>query len=153
MEQMENNRLFSAAKKICTLGNWEVTNLQLQKIIYFTQMFFLAKESGLHLADGEFEAWSYGPVHPELYEKVKIFGASPIQNVFHAYDESIFKEEELETINGVWDSLKDKTAGELVRITHAKIGAWSKHYESGRYNVPIPNQSILDEYYERTKST
>lgn len=56
-----------------------LTNLKLQKILYYTQAWYLANFSKpLFLED--FEAWVHGPVIPELYHELKIKGSAPIQN-------------------------------------------------------------------------
>ncbi|WP_410207286.1 Panacea domain-containing protein [Bradyrhizobium japonicum] len=53
----------SAARHICARGNWGVTNLALQKILYMAQMVHLGR-TGQRLVDAEFQAWDYGPVEP-----------------------------------------------------------------------------------------
>ena len=51
---------YSAARYICARGDWRVTNLALQKILYLAHMVHLGR-TGRALIDGEFEAWDYGP--------------------------------------------------------------------------------------------
>lgn len=36
---------FQAAKKICKLSNWTITNLKLQKIIYFSHVLYLGEKN------------------------------------------------------------------------------------------------------------
>ena len=55
--------------------NKPITNLQLQKIWYFT-LGYLVRTNQNELAEREFnnsnlEAWLYGPVVPSFYEKYK----------------------------------------------------------------------------------
>src|SRR5262245_37828410 len=75
---------FSAARRICEIGRWSVTNLQLQKILYMAHMVHLGRPNtrALPLINDAFEAWDFGPVQPRLYHKVKIFGDRPIQDIF-----------------------------------------------------------------------
>src|SRR5579859_1618934 len=68
-----------AARKVCEHGSWKITNLSLQKILYIAQMLFMGENNGSRLIDTDFEAWDYGPVSPEVYRRVRIFGANPIQ--------------------------------------------------------------------------
>src|SRR3569623_1823287 len=75
-------RLDSVARFICEAGDWNVTNLQLQKIMYLAQMLYMGEHAGERLVDTYFEAWDYGPVSPPLYRKVRGFGAGPIEDVF-----------------------------------------------------------------------
>jgi len=81
-------RTDSACKFICKAGDWRVTNLQLQKILYFSQMCYLGLEHD-RLADTAFEAWDYGPVSPKVYRQVRMFGSSPIRDVFSRRDHSL----------------------------------------------------------------
>lgn len=132
------------AKKICELSNWQITNLSLQKIIYFCHMIYLGRNNGEPLVEEDFQAWMYGPVLPTLYEKLKIFGAQPIKNRFYRVneidDQSI--NSFLEEIAG---ALLKREAWELVTLTHSKTGAWAKNYVSG-FNKKISNEDILEEY-------
>ncbi|EOB7050252.1 TPA: DUF4065 domain-containing protein [Staphylococcus aureus] len=69
---------------IATELNKPITNLQLQKIWYFT-LGYLVKNNKVDLAKKEFEnsnleAWLYGPVVPSFYEKYKRYKSMPIQD-------------------------------------------------------------------------
>lgn len=54
-----------------------VTNLKLQKLVYYAQAWFLANY-GRPLFKGDFQAWVRGPVLPELYHTYKERGSAPI---------------------------------------------------------------------------
>lgn len=54
-----------------------VTNLKLQKILYFAQVYFLAKIGKPLFAD-PIEAWEFGPVVPNVYHKLKKHGSKAI---------------------------------------------------------------------------
>lgn len=54
-----------------------ITNLKLQKLVYYAQAWYLANRSN-ELFEEDFEAWVHGPVIPELYKKYKEFGPRPI---------------------------------------------------------------------------
>lgn len=55
-----------------------ITNLKLQKLVYYAQAWFLANY-GEQLFEGDFQAWVHGPVLPELYYMYKEQGSSPIK--------------------------------------------------------------------------
>ena len=57
-------------------GSW-LTNLVLQKLLYFAHARFLI-ETGSPLLSGYFEAWKFGPVHPAVYQAFKAAGDHPI---------------------------------------------------------------------------
>lgn len=54
-----------------------ITNLKLQKLLYYTQAWHLAIYDS-PLFDEEFEAWVHGPVQPSVYNEYKKFGSNPI---------------------------------------------------------------------------
>lgn len=54
-----------------------VTNLKLQKIVYYAQAWHLALW-GKPFFNEDFEAWVHGPVIPSLYQKFKRYGWRPI---------------------------------------------------------------------------
>jgi uncharacterized phage-associated protein len=72
----------AAARHVCKMSAWPLTNLKLQKIPYLAHMVFVGRTDGRLLIDEPFEAWDFGPVLPRLYHRVKIFGDEPIRDVF-----------------------------------------------------------------------
>ena len=52
----------------------DVTNLKLQKLLYYAQGFYLAVYDK-PLFEEQIEAWEYGPVVPEIYHSFKTSGA------------------------------------------------------------------------------
>ena len=63
-----------------------VTNLQLQKILFFLQGYTLSKYQ-VGIIKGSFSKWQYGPVQKNVYCTFKDYGASPITN---AYSDTYF---------------------------------------------------------------
>ncbi|MBV9551125.1 MAG: DUF4065 domain-containing protein [Alphaproteobacteria bacterium] len=133
----------AAARRLCKQSGWTLSNLQLQKILYLAQMFHLGKKS-TRLVDGDFEAWAYGPVLPQVYSQTKIFGGGPVREVFGAAP--IFDEERAAMLDEAALELGKLSAGRLVSITHWKEGAWAKYYQPDVRGIKIPDQAIIDEY-------
>ena len=136
--------VLSAAKHLAAISGWTLSNLEIQKILYLSHMFHLGR-TGEKLVRGDFEAWDYGPVHPTLYHQAKVFGASPVKNVFHnapdvppGVGRSIIEE--------AYASLGDLGPGRLVSITHRPGGAWDRNYIPGQRHRLIPTEDILTEY-------
>lgn len=109
-----------------------ITNLALQKLLYFAHGQFLIQTSK-PLVNGAFEAWTYGPVHPAIYREFKRCGAAPIvdraqaRNVMTgevsaipALDDDRVREQ----IRGVLVSYGHLSPGRLVDVSHAKNGPW-----------------------------
>ncbi len=141
-------KTFRAARTIIDhLGN--VTNLQLQKLLYIAHMFHLGSRDA-KLIDGHFEAWDYGPVEPVLYHKLKAFGGNPIpEDILSYYPPFEQGDAEFETIKWVVDTLGAVPASKLVAITHWDKGAWARHYNPGIKGIVIPDQDIIKEYDAR----
>lgn len=137
--------VLAAAKRLCAKSGWTLTNLEAQKIIYIAHMFYMGRNDGLPLVDGHFEAWDYGPVHPSLYRRVKMFGRSSVQDVFHDVDDML-DGPEAEILDEAYSSLGHLKAGQLVNATHRPNGAWQAVYKPGVMGIVIPNQAILSEY-------
>jgi len=133
-----------SAKKVCILSNWTITNLKLQKVLYISQVAFLGKNNSL-LLNGEFEAWDYGPVLPELYHKVKRFGANRIKDIFYNVEE-IKNTEEASFLEEACKCLLNKQAFQLVEITHRTNGAWAKAYKRRHINPIIAEEDMSEEY-------
>ncbi len=137
----------SAAKRLASRSGWTLSNLKLQKILYLSHMFYLGRTDGEPLISGLFEAWDYGPVHPSLYHRAKIFGSDAVDNIFHDCHEPD-KGQARDILDEAYDSLGQVGPGRLVNATHRKGGAWDANYIPGAKNCVIPNEDILMEYRE-----
>jgi len=137
--------VLSTAKHLAKKSGWSLSNLDLQKILYLTHMFHLGRKNGEPLVHGLFEAWDYGPVHPDLYQRAKIFGSAPVGNVFHS-DPDVPVGGEKAILDEAYESLGHAGPGKLVRATHSPRGAWHLNYVPGRRHCVIPNEDILAEY-------
>jgi uncharacterized phage-associated protein len=141
---------FEAAKRLGERSGWSLSNLEMQKLLYLAHMFHLGQYE-TPLVSGHFEAWDYGPVHPDLYHRIKIFGSSPVENVFHSVN-TPQEGTEAQLLDNVFKHLANQRPGRLVAITHWDKGAWARHYDPGTRSAIIPNEDILDEYQERERS-
>jgi uncharacterized phage-associated protein len=138
----------SAARTLCELRKWNVSNLELQKILYLAHMFYLGR-NGAPLLNEDFEAWDYGPVIPELYHRAKAFGSGPVRNVFHWVPPVPPGTTEYEVLREAVEATRAMRAGQLVAITHWDRGAWAQVYRPGLRGVKIPNHAIAGEYRDR----
>lgn len=55
-----------------------VTNLKLQKLLYYVQGWHLGLNEGQPAFSGEFQAWVHGPVCPDIYHAFKQYRWNPI---------------------------------------------------------------------------
>ena len=77
-----------------------ISNLKLQKMLYFVQIQFLREYNKLCFPD-DIEAWSFGPVIPKAYKEYSVYGALPIQyiNTYIEYTPNILWDAERKTFN------------------------------------------------------
>lgn len=95
-----------------------VTNLKLQKLVYYAQAWHMAIYSE-PLFKAEFQAWVHGPAIPELYHKYKPWGYRPIESDLRLEDvlES-FDEERIEFLEEVTEVYMPYSAYELELMVH-----------------------------------
>ena len=99
--------------------NTPISNLQLQKILYFLQVIHASETGELLFAD-QFEAWPYGPVIRDVYVEFRPF------------------------LDAGVDTLAEKSPWELVRISHAEGSPWDIIYNQKRLHKGIiPNELIM----------
>ena len=120
--------VFEVAKKICEAGHWEVTNLQLQKMLYIAQVLYIGQsDTNHHLFRANFEAWDYGPVAPMVYHQFKIFGNKPIQAWAFPSTENDCSNEENTFIDVIAKLLVQMKPSRLVSLTHRVGTGWYKN--------------------------
>lgn len=120
----------SVARYICNRSRWEISNLELQKLMYFAQLIYLGKHNGARLFDGQFEARDYGPVLPELYSRLLIFGGNAISaDVFVAGAEIPADSNERRLLDTLCDTFLDVPPTDLIRIAYRENSAWAKCYK------------------------
>lgn len=136
---------FRSARTIWELLDGEVTNLSMQKLLFISHMLFLVSNKK-PLVSRLFEAWDYGPVEPDLYHKLKAYGSNYVPNVLSS-EPYVDNDVEFCSISEVIKNLGKVKPSTLVHITHWDGGAWSKHYVPNMKNIVIPDQDIVEEYY------
>lgn len=121
----------------CTIDKHPISNLQLQKILYYIQKDFL--KSDLIAFNDEFEAWQFGPVIPEVYYLYCGFGALSIRMKYNI----ILNSDYAIIINPIIESKRQLNLWDMVEDTHMPGKAWAQIYNNGlgNHNV-IPKQLI-----------
>lgn len=94
-----------------------ISNLKLQKLVYYAQGFSLAM-LGEPLFNEPIEAWEHGPVVPDLYHAYKEHGANPIPPVAPATFEGVFDAEQLDVMEQVYAVYGQFSAWKLRNMTH-----------------------------------
>ncbi|WP_267523572.1 Panacea domain-containing protein [Campylobacter sp. MG1] len=115
------------AKNVLNFCNYRgiyISNLQLQKILYFLQMQSY-KDTNRSLFSDDFLAYPYGPIIYDVYIQYSIYGARNIFENFESYDNSLSKKQELLVYK-----CATMPSYQLVNISHKSGGAWDKTYRN-----------------------
>lgn len=106
-----------------------ITNLKLQKLLYYLQGHFLGK-LGRPLFQEPIEAWRLGPVVPIVYHNYKIFGETAIPKPV-ADDQVVLNDAEEELFEEVYTYYNRYSASALVTMTHEEE-PWQSNYNPHR---------------------
>lgn len=123
----------------CVQDECPISNLQLQKILYYIQKYFL-KHDSLAFSD-EIEAWQFGPVVPNSYYKFCGFGAMPITNKYSQLPD--FGSEKKQAIDTMVENKRVLDPWQLVQETHKPNGAWDTIYRQGLGNHQIIPKALI----------
>ncbi|WP_225362859.1 Panacea domain-containing protein [Apilactobacillus micheneri] len=119
--------MFSFAKHIIETAHensLNITNLQLQKVMYFTLQYalryhLLDDDFVRNMYDEKFLVWRYGPVEKSIYEEYKIYGSDPITDEYETL-------EPLNKLNSKIIELIKDNPFKLVRESHSEP-FWQKN--------------------------
>ena len=125
----------------------EMTNLKLNKLLYYAQGHFLAR-TGSPLFEDSIEAWDAGPVVPSIYHKYKVCGNNHIAGEGLDISEH-FTEEELDLLLDVAREYYKYTAAYLVNKTHKPGTPWSQT----KRNEAISHSSIISYFTDCERLT
>ena len=134
----------------CDEKDYNLSNLKLQKILYFIQAYYVSITDNKEPCFCErIEAWDFGPVVPVAYHEYKQFGSTNIPKVtsYIEYDENNFWESKVipyedavieqndkDIIKKLVDKFANYSTTTLVSITHRQ-SPWMDAYEQGKSNV------------------
>lgn len=107
-----------------------VSNLRLQKLLYFIQADFLVQKNR-KCFDEDIVAWDSGPVVPEVWEEYSRFGAASIYSTKTDIDWYDILEDDQTTIRDLLKYFEQYSTTQLLQITlnqlpYKKGRAWSR---------------------------
>lgn len=120
----------------------DVTPLQLQKMLYYTQACFIIFYNKFAFSD-ECEAWVHGPVYRSVYEKYKDYKYESITQKSKLPE---LKSEEEVILNLVIDNFGRYSGKILEEFTHKEL-PWLKASEVTEMSVYIPNNVIKKNHF------
>lgn len=103
--------------KISNSSGVEITNLKLQKLVYYAQAWFVTLKNGDLLFDDPIEAWVLGPAIPSIFNEYKKYKGTPIN--IDINDSSInLSTNIISFLDQVFIAYGQLSASELVQLTH-----------------------------------
>ena len=100
----------------CSQNRRPISNLKLQKILYFIQAEFLVAMNKPCFED-DIEAWSSGPVVPAVYSEYRIYGGTNLPDQGDDDFETITGKDR-NHLNAVIDDAAEYSSSQLAEITH-----------------------------------
>ncbi len=120
-----------------------LTNLMVQKLLYFVQGWSLA-ETGQPLFRESIEAWDYGPVVKDAYQELKVFGKAALPLMPRL--RTTLTEHEQELIRGVWDRYKNYSAYGLMHLSHRE-----RPWREAAKGKTIPHEAMKQSFLEQMR--
>lgn len=122
----------------------EVSNLKVQKLLYYAQGHYLA-ETGRPLFKDTIQAWAHGPVVPAVYHELKEYGSAPVDpdrflgsefdwDAYVDVDKSLLK---------VWDKYGSFAAWALREKTHREP-PWKTAFDEESRNSKISTEEMAE---------
>ena len=112
-----------------------MTNLKLNKLLYFAQAWSLARR-GKPLFSEDIQAWDLGPVTPTVYREFRKYGKERIPAVVGNYDCGMFSAEELDLLVDIAREYGKYSAPTLVDMSHVEGGPWKETRQANKQVIP-----------------
>lgn len=126
---------------IAAVDEDSLTNMKLQKLLYYCQGFYLAiYDKPLFAA--KIEKWTHGPVCPVVYQEYKKHKANIIPGPADSFNRSRLSSEEREVIKQVYSTYGQFSAWRLRDLTH-KEAPWVETPDSGEIST-----TFLKEFFK-----
>ena len=119
--------------------NKSITNLKLQKLLYFIQRKSL-QANQRPMFNEIIEAWQFGPVVPAVYYKYVGAGASEIYEF--SLPDVKFEQEDIDIMEDIINKYIDSNPWVMVDETHNDGTAWDRAVKTGVYKPVIDREDI-----------
>lgn len=119
-----------------------ITNLKLNKLLYYAQGWSLAR-LGRPLFAEDILAWQWGPIVPSVYRTFSVCGKDPIASASELANETEITGDDLQLLLDVYRYYGRYSASTLVEMTHQEGTPWQKAY-NGSHSTIIPKEEIRE---------
>ena len=128
----------------CIELNRPISNLQLQKILYYVQGEYIKLNNGKILFDDDIMAWKYGPVVPTVYYEFNQYSSSDIDT---EQENEVIENHVKNIIDPVIINKSMLSAWKLVEDTHNEL-PWKTSYQIGQDIIEI---STMKDFFVNDK--
>ena len=126
----------------CADRGFPISNLQLQKMLYFLQRAYL-KKNGVPLFQEKIVAWQFGPVVREVYYTFSTYSSLRIIPTEYDPNPDFFLENFL--LDEI-DTRSEQKPWDLVDETHQKGRAWDRVFKDGIGNDRVITLELIKTY-------
>lgn len=116
----------------------KLTNLKLQKILYYAQGWYLANFDK-PLFDDTIEAWKYGPAIRTVYQEFQDSGSSILDVPVEKWEIDELDKKTKNFLDDVWEVYKKYSGSDLITLTHSE-----KPYKDARKNIQEGDYSNVE---------
>lgn len=122
----------------------DLSPMKVQKLLFYTQSWYLRLHHGQPLIDDDFKRWKFGPVVPSIYHELKPYGYFPVtrkisglvqvpQNGMKIVTPEINANDldAIDLIDQIATNYGKYSGPELSALTHAPGAAWSLGPDDG----------------------
>lgn len=122
-----------------------LSNLKLQKLVYFAHGWYLALE-GVPLIREEVQSWRYGPVIQSLYEDLKHYGSAPVTKRIDTGESVVFGSDDYHFLEQIFAKYGMFSPAELIALTHKPGSPWEQFGAGESWYQVIPNDVIQQDF-------
>lgn len=116
-----------------------ISNLKLQKLLYFAQGLYLASFGGQPLFPESIFAWKHGPVVPDIYHAFKDYKSDSIPRPIDL-DFSVYSDPIKEFLNEIYDVFGQFSAWKLRNMSHET----PSYQRAEAFSEEITHESMRD---------
>lgn len=121
----------------------ELTPMKVQKLLFYTQSWYLRFNDGTPLFDDNFERWRFGPVIPSIYHELKPYGYHPVTRKISSVictpqglkmvtpEINLSDVSTIELVDQISEAYGKYSGQKLSAMTHAAGAAWSLGPDDG----------------------
>jgi uncharacterized phage-associated protein len=137
-------------------GDIPLSNIKLQKLLYYTQAWHLAFTDNKPLFKGKFQAWIHGPVNRDIFDRFKdtkyLYSEILLEDIIDKNISEILSEEEIKHINIVLENYAHFSGVQLEDMSHNEapwIKAREGYASNQRCEVNIDETFLGDFFRQR----